>query len=349
MACAGFTVPMERMAVIPNQEGATPSPAPVARRGARNLLRRPVQRWKVKALLQAGLSLFPAGHAVNFLFQKHLTRGLPLSDSQILDAASIALGHLRRVQPWLAKPVGACAFYEFGAGYDLSVALCFWALGVERQILVDIRSLAQPDCVNDVIDKLARLELPIEFARRPLRAVRPGALAADLAAHYGIVYRAPCDARETGLSDGSVDCITSTATLEHIPPPDIASILKECRRIAAPGAPMSFIIDYQDHYSFFDPTIGPYNFLRYSESEWRLFNPPLHFQNRLRHQNHLALFEEAGIAVVEERRVGGSEEDLEALSRVPIHPRFRAYRPEDLAVRGSELLLVSRGATRRPH
>lgn len=328
-----------------DRDDAPPSPRP---RTARNILRRPVQIWKAKALLQTGLPLFPSGHAVNYLLQRHLTRRLPLGESQILDAAQLALGHLRRVGPWLAKPLRACTFFEFGAGYDLSVALSLWSLGVERQLLVDVRALAHAVCVNDVIDKLARLALPAPFARRPPRAVRPGFLAADLKAHYGIEYRAPCDARATGLPGGSVDCITSTATLEHIPPADIASILRECRRIAAPGSPLSFVIDYQDHYSFFDPTIGPYNFLRYSESEWQRFNPPLHFQNRLRHKNHLALFAEAGIEVLDERRVGGTEEDLEALARVPLHARFQSYRPEELAVRGSELLLVARADSPHP-
>src|SRR5262249_3632127 len=116
--------------------------------------------------------------------------------------------------------------------------------------------------------------------------------------HYGIDYWAPCDARRTQLEAGSIDWITSTNTLEHIPLQDIHAILQECRRLLRDDGLMSCLIDYEDHYSYFDHSISGYNFLQYSDEAWAFFNPALYYQNRLRHRDYLDLFQSAGFEVV---------------------------------------------------
>ena len=73
------------------------------------------------------------------------------------------------------------------------------------------------------------------------------------------------DARASGLHAGCVDIITSTNTLEHIPPGEIAAILRECARLLREGGLMSSSIDLQDHYHWFDKNISVYNFLRFSD------------------------------------------------------------------------------------
>ena len=73
---------------------------------------------------------------------------------------------------------------------------------------------------------------------------------------------------------------------------------------------MSCVIDYLDHYSYFDKKISAYNYLQYSDATWALFNPALHYQNRLRHRDYLDLFYAAGFEVVEEERYGGTEREF---------------------------------------
>ena len=51
---------------------------------------------------------------------------------------------------------------------------------------------------------------------------------------WGVDYRAPADARATGMAEGTIDCAISVETLEHIPPADISAILKEIHRILRP-------------------------------------------------------------------------------------------------------------------
>jgi SAM-dependent methyltransferase len=51
------------------------------------------------------------------------------------------------------------------------------------------------------------------------------------------VYLAPCDCRHLRIDVASIDAITSRSVFEHIPPPIIEDILKECYRLLTPGGP----------------------------------------------------------------------------------------------------------------
>jgi SAM-dependent methyltransferase len=192
---------------------------------------------------------------------------------------------------------------EFGAGRDLINNLCLWCLGVEHQLCVDLYDILQPELVNVAIQSL-RDVAPPDFKRLPdMDKLQPASLGQGLRVRFGIDFRAPFDARATGLADGSLDFIYSTNTLEHVPPREIMAILKECRRLLASGGALSFKIDYADHYSYADKSITVYNFLRYNPAAWRVFNPPLHYQNRLRHADYAALFMASGFQVLSEEAV----------------------------------------------
>jgi hypothetical protein len=96
----------------------------------------------------------------------------------------------------------------------------------------------------------------------------------------------------------------------------------------------------RDHYSYFDSSLSPYNFLTISDRRWSLVNSSLHYQNRLRRSDYLRLFEEAGFDVVRESAVGPTAAELELLRRLALEPRFRSYALEDLGAKS--LALVAR-------
>lgn len=290
--------------------------------------------WTVKAALQRAFSAMPGGHRLNYLFQRHVTHGVPVSDAKLATSVGMARGHLDRIGKHTTAPVAAGHFYEFGAGWDLRLPQVLWCLGVERQTVIDIRPLVRPALVADVGRRLAARADELDLPRAP-------SVPGDLAA-LGIDYRAPCDARATGLPDRSVDRITSTNTLEHIPPDDIAAILRECRRILADDGLVSFKIDYQDHYAGFDRTISIYNFLRFEEDEWRRYNPDLHFQNRLRHADHLRLVEDAGFEVLEEQAETAGPTQRRALTDLTLASPFRDRPLDELAISEGRLVLRKR-------
>jgi hypothetical protein len=284
-------------------------------------------KWLAKAALQGTISVLPRSHEINYVFQRKVTKRLPRGPHDFDYHAETAGQHVdalaaHRPQARLAE----LRLYEFGAGWDLIGALSFWALGAEDQTLVDIRDNLRWELVNHTIEQLhdrhdalqARLGRPL---RRPERS--PVSDPGELADRFGIRYHAPRDARATGLPDGSVDLVTSTFTLEHIPAPDISAILTETRRIMARGGLMSSLIDLKDHYSYVDGAVGPYNFLRYSDRTWALLNPGLQWQSRQRHPEYLELFRAAGFATIADQPEWPTAEDLEALRGQPIHNRFR--------------------------
>ena len=164
-------------------------------------------------------------------------------------------------------------------------------------------------------------------------------LRAVLQKHFGIRYLAPCDPSDSGLDTGSVDCITSTDTLEHVPLDHMRAILRECHRLLCDDGIMCCRIDYKDHYSYFDKSISIYNFLEYSTIQWDSFNPPLHYQNRMRHKDFLKVFKETNFDIVEENCEEGTGQDLATIEGLRTDEMFVRYSLEELAVRSAYVVL----------
>jgi len=296
--------------------------------------------WRYKALAQWAFSILPGGESLNYLAQVYLTGSLPIRAEGLTGGGTaIARAHLDAIGRVLRRPLADLRFYEFGAGWHFSTPLLYWCLGVEKQILIDLRPLARANVINHTIAAIQESAEALQLERIPAHYLTQRALRSELMTYYCIDYRAPCDARDTGLLTGSIDCITSTSTLEHIARPDLDKILSECARILAPDGVASMVIDYKDHYSYFDCSISEQNFRRYSERHWSLYNPPLHYQNRLRHRDYVDAARRAGFVVVEEHTVEGSDEGLGATLNGRLSEEFRACEVRDLTVRESHLVL----------
>jgi SAM-dependent methyltransferase len=308
-------------------------------------------RWQTKAALMQVLSGLPLGQDLHYIAQRRITRSLPSSDTKFIEIFDQAKKHIDGLRRHSVTQLEDAHLYEFGAGFELGIPLSFYALGAGSQILVDIRKLLRIELVNESIKKLQRMSLRANLSRTPERCLEGKHSDGHsdghsdqwinlLEAWYGIRYLSPCDARNTRLETGSVDFVSSTNTLEHIPAPDIRLILKECRRLLKKDGVMSFIIDYKDHYSYSDPKITPYNFLQYSDSAWRWYSPAFHYQNRLRHKDHIRLIREAGFEVVEENLSSPSEADLAHLHKANISPLFKQqYSVAELAIRDAHLVV----------
>lgn len=304
-------------------------------------------RWLLKAAVQKALSAWPQGERLNYLLQRHLTHGLPRGRAELAEKFNNAVAHYRAAKRWGGLGGGPRSAYEFGSGWELAVPLCLHMLGVRRQTLVDLRPLARWELLADAWVKLGGIAAEVGGAAlaggHALEALEgpPPAGLAELKARLGIAYRAPCDARLTGLTAGSFDLVHSTEVLEHIPEADLTPILAECRRLLAPGGVVSLQVDMQDHYSYFDRRASVYNYLRFSEGAWRLVNSGLHYQNRLRLPDYLRALERAGLRLVGQEVLWPSPADLALLRRLPLAARFRGLDPRELGARSA--LLVCRG------
>jgi SAM-dependent methyltransferase len=295
--------------------------------------------WHLKAAVQTVLSVVPGGTAMNYALQRHVTRTLPVSDSELAAQVGKARRNIVPFERWRHKAIGKLHLFEFGAGWDLLMPLVYYAMGVQHQTVIDLHPLARLDLVTDVAQRLSREAHRFGLARPPSLSSSNRDVA-SLLRTFGIDYRAPADARHTGLPDGSVDLVTSTDVMEHVPVADILPILSECRRILAADGLMRVRIDYQDHYWYFDANLTPYNFLRFSPDRWRRFNPGLHHQNRLRHPEFLSLIEQSGLSIIEDDHPDPSGQDLAMLKRVPLSAAYRAMPAADVAVRYANLTLA---------
>jgi SAM-dependent methyltransferase len=223
----------------------------------------------MKNRAQRVFSALPGGHHLNYIFQRTLG-GLPLPVTKLGVEVDKASAHLAALGLLGIDPVAARTF-EFGAGYDLHLPLIQAALGLRRQTVVDIRRVARSSLVMAMARRLSDLaEVPVGWSPA---IVQVGGSMADVLAANGITYLAPADARATTLDTGTIDAVTTVSTLEHIPPDDLAAILRECHRLIRHGGGMSMLIDYSDHWSHFDHSITEYNFLQFTESRWRHLSP----------------------------------------------------------------------------
>jgi SAM-dependent methyltransferase len=272
--------------------------------------------WRIKALGHWVISLAPRSDALGYLMQRRVTRTLPMPDRLFDDHVAAAERHLDLATAHLGrKPESA---YEFGAGWDLVIPLVLARAGLPSQTVTDVRRLVRDELVADAATRLG---------------IHP-----DLDA-LGIRYLAPVDAMATGLPAESFDLVTSTDTLEHVPQGELVPLLRECRRLLRPDGVLTARIDYRDHYAYGDEDVGEFAFLRYDRRGWRRWNPPSHYQSRLRHIDHLRAFEAAGFEVL---AVEHPEPSIESLGRV--HPEFDGYQRDELAI--AEAWIVARPIAR---
>jgi hypothetical protein len=263
--------------------------------------------WRLKALAFRVLDL-PGGSHAHYFLQRRLTRNWPRPSSTLNALAGIA----QRVTADYARHVSGmpASVLEIGAGRDLAVPLALRHLGVKRVVASDVTRLARLDLIQHAADQL--LGGQVRFDNW------------DDLERFGISYRAP---NRVMVTDGKVDCSCSNEVLEHVPPDQLVDLLAGLRAVTTGITTHS--IDYSDHYARSDKTVSRLNFLRYSDAEWRKFNPPMQYVNRLRHSDYLRLFRQAGFTILEQSTVPGeAPPDFVA-------DRFREYTPDDLfAVKG---------------
>lgn len=279
------------------------------------------------------LNYFPRGASAHYWVQRKVTRTLPESSSKYRERIEVMRVHLNNLAALASFSPNDAVALEIGAGWDLLSQFLLYAVGFQRQIVLDVKPLIRIELLNRAIEEVRAFAAEVgQFPHREWRRISQDPVG-ELRNSYGIEYRAPADARATGLPDGSVDFIVSTNTFEHIPRSSLVEILKEFRRLLSRRGLMSLRIDYQDHYSFSDRRISAFNFLRFAESDWRKFNPDSHFQNRMRHGDYLELIRTAGFDVSKEEPRRPSKVDMDLIATLPLSAEFQGRELADLGTR----------------
>lgn len=233
--------------------------------------------WKVKSLIFRAID---ALNAYSFLYfaQKYVTRRSRVKITAPDETWEFHKNNIKRL--------GSPKMLEFGAGKSLAQNI-YLSESAKDQVVVDLFPMFDPALADDAAKAISK------FGHRYSRI----ASIEDLS-KYNILYMAPLNIAQSGFDDNLFDCCISTNTLEHIPQDAILTIFRELKRILRARGMVSAVIDYSDHYSHTDSSIGPLEFLRYSSKEYSRHNHLCHFQNRLRHHDYEAIFQETGFEIL---------------------------------------------------
>jgi hypothetical protein len=297
-------------------------------------------RWVFKAAVQRGLAMLPLSHVWNELFQTYVTRSLKFTPDNFTRRLAFCRQHLEYLRKF--RPAGgAFTAFDLGTGWfpvvPVGLALC----GAERTTTCDIRPLLKPHRVRAIlqafVESAERGELVQQLpALVPERVDVVRGVLADPGRKTPAEWLSPLgievlvkDAQHTGLAPNAFDLFVSTEVLEYIPAAVLGGIFTEFRRLARPGAVMSHLIDMTDEYWYFDRSITPFNFLRFSPRAWGWINNDLIPLTRLRVTDFRRLVSESGFRLVAEDNVLGQLEDLQ---KVSLAEPFKKYSTEELLV-----------------
>ena len=303
--------------------------------------------WRWKARIVKLIAALPMSNALYYRMQRNfgsLRRG-KYDPSERLRAAAKMVGWAEES----GHPIEGRSVLEVGTGRTIDIPLALWLCGAARVLTVDLNPYLVEELTRESVTFLCRPENITKifggFAERPLFRERLARLRqfdgrlADLMRLTDVQYVAPADASHLTIPSGSIDVHVSFTVLEHIPPDVLASILKEARRVLAPGGLLLHIIDPSDHFSHDDGSITAVNFLQFSDREWtRLAANQFMFHNRLRAYEYVELFTRAGVRILG-RRDAVDERSLKALQNgFRLDERFRHIALEQLAIRSIILL-----------
>ena len=297
--------------------------------------------WRVKGLVQKTLAQVPGGEQVHYLLQRRLG-GLRDPQHELalkVEDWRLMLGYMRSV----GASIEGARLLEVGSGWYPTFPFCCFLAGAARVVSVDVSRLMKEDLTRRALDGLESHLATIATAagvpldqvterHRGLREALRGRF--DLTAASGGVleYRAPADARHTGLPDACLDVVFSNSVLEHIPADAVTEIFRESRRILCERGLMIHEVNCGDHYAYLDKRVSQLNYLQFSQLEWdALWNNKFQYQNRLRAHEFLDLARATGFEILLDTGKSTAER-LGELSAIKVHRQFQRFSPEQLCI-----------------
>ncbi|MDA3843063.1 MAG: class I SAM-dependent methyltransferase [Candidatus Kapabacteria bacterium] len=299
--------------------------------------------WKYKAFLQKSFDMIPFGRNLNYFMQRNITKNLPVDDNTFFQKFKFSFAQHKKIGQISSLDMKNIKSLEFGAGWDLLTPLSYYMLAVKEQIVIDLFHNMKTDLINNSIQRFVENKSELEKKHSLLLRDIPDKTISgyeDLNDNFGIKYMAPVNAAKTGFEDNSFDYITSLSTLEHVPESEINGILNECYRILKPGGVLSCIVDLRDHYSYFDQSISIYNFLKYSDKQWKLYNHDLQYQNRLRNSDYKDIVNSTKFRIAEYNISECDSVEKEQLENLALNDKYINNSIDDMGIKEIWMLLV---------
>jgi len=295
--------------------------------------------WKLKAIVQKGISYFPQKEKINYWFQKRVTKGVELSDDHFRNKITHSKDHLYYFRKHSSKELKECNVLELGTGWYPIVPIAMYLSDVEEVISIDLRDWVKRENMYKTIRTFqewrqrGELDLFLDYINeekwKSLGAIVDEQKELKETCEIIGLKRIIGDARKTDLESASIDLICSNNTFEHIPENILEDILKEFKRVLKPGGVMSHFIDMTDHFAHFDSSITIYNFLKYSDRKWKRIDNSIQPQNRMRFKDYKAMYENQDIEISEEKIRPGNREEVASVS---LAAKYKDYTVEEIAI-----------------
>lgn len=304
-----------------------------------------MHKWIFKAVIQKGISFLPFGHKVNFLFQKYVTKGVNLSDEYFEGRVTHAREHYKYFRQYCTAE--QFAHLEIGTGWYPVVPLGMFLCGAGSVTTIDLTRFTNEIRFRTTVKKYYESsksgklqELLPDISPERLKILEEeienptcnslGAFLEKFRMEYHVA-----DARKVPFKDNTFDLITSNNTFEHIYPEALEGILVEFKRLCKKGGVMSHSIDLSDHFAHMDKSITIYNFLKYSDAQWKWINNSIQPMNRMRIYDYRELYKKVSIPITKEIN---RDTDMEAFRRVKVAGKFSAHAAEENAISHSQLI-----------
>ena len=124
----------------------------------------------------------------------------------------------------------------------------------------------------------------------------------------------------------SIDLIFSFHVLEHVPKDSTNELVNNIYRILKPGGFSLHQIGIDDHLQHYDKRESPMNYLRYSDTTWKIFfENEVQYFNRLLMSDWLNIFGQVGFVLMEKIP------NITNINSLKIHPKYQQYTKEDLS------------------
>lgn len=297
-----------------------------------------MKKWIIKAIIQKLFGIVPGGFKLNYLFQKHVSKAVILSDTFF----ETMLDHFRELEEYSGKhgyKIKGSRVFEIGTGWHAVVPFAFALSGSREVITVDLNPHLRKENLKTLIEKLlhyrktGKLQAWLKSMNDERWQVLEGlreTVSSDSAEttlkKLGITQYI-MDAAHTGSDAGGFDMCYSVNVYEHIDERALPGITKEISRITKTGGFGYHAIGVYDHFVHIDSTISKFNYLRFSRKEWKVIDNKIQPQNRLRLSYFRELFKKNKLEPVEEIFQPAEPGEIE---RIKLHPDWKGVRDLDI-------------------
>ena len=301
--------------------------------------------WRTKIFIQSVLSYLPLGNQLNNLCQLWNGSYSPKSMERALWLRIDALNKMRK-----HVSLNGSTAVEIGTGWVAYMPILLYLYGARRCHTYDHIPHLQFNMVTRFLKiigknlkKISALSnIPLKELEHRWESIDGKNNLEEFLRAAGIKYKAPSDAGDTGLADGSADLVLSYAVLAHVPCQSLAGLLKEVARLISDRGKSFHCIGLFDPNHKVGSKVSKLNFLKYSPRFYNFFiNNKMNYHNRLREPEYLKLFKECGYRV-EYLESEVDESDIALLGQMKVAEEFQRFDNRQLAVWKMSVILSAR-------